>query len=61
MENNKPVIKKNKTIVYNPKFRSKDSKRLSIIRVLIDDEFTRIDLVYNLSFNQKKTHLFSNR
>ncbi len=58
MENNKPAIKKSKTIVYNPKFRSKDSKRLSIIRVLIDDELTRIDLVYNLSFNQKKPIFF---
>ena len=58
MENNKPAIKKNKIIVYNPKFRSKDSKRLSIIRVLMDDELTRIDLVYNLSFNQKKPIFF---
>lgn len=58
MENNNPAIKKNKTIVYNPKFRSKDSKRLSIMRVLIDAEFTRINLVYNLPFNQKKPVFF---
>jgi len=35
-----------KLIVFNPKYRHNKNKRITILRVVIDDEFTRIDLLY---------------
>ena len=47
MKNNETEkIEKNKLVVYNPKYRFNKNKRITILRVVIDEEFTRVDLLY---------------
>ena len=47
MKNNETEkIEKNKLVVYNPKYSFNKNKRITILRVVIDEEFTRVDLLY---------------
>lgn len=47
MKNNETTkMTKDKLVVYNPKYRFNKNKRITILRVVIDDEFTRVDLLY---------------
>ncbi len=40
------AIESDKLIVFNPKFRNNKNKRITILRVVIDNEYTRVDFLY---------------
>jgi hypothetical protein len=40
------AIESNNVVVFNPKYRDNKNKRITILRVVIDEEFTRVDFLY---------------
>ncbi len=44
-QENKTVVT-DKLVVFNPKYRFNKNKRITILRVVIDDEYTRVDFLY---------------
>jgi hypothetical protein len=40
------AIESDKLIVFNPKYRNNKNKRITILRVVIDNEYTRVDFLY---------------
>jgi hypothetical protein len=43
---NTSSIESTNVIVFNPKYRDNKNKRITILRVVIDEEFTRVDFLY---------------
>ena len=43
---NMSAIESDKLIVFNPKYRDNKNKRITILRVVIDNEYTRVDFLY---------------
>ena len=43
---NMSAIGSDKLIVFNPKYRDNKNKRITILRVVIDNEYTRVDFLY---------------
>lgn len=47
MENQEnKIIESNNLVVFNPKYRFNKNKRITILRVVLNDEYTRVDLLY---------------
>lgn len=40
------AIESDKLLVFNPKYRDNKNKRITILRVVIDNEYTRVDFLY---------------
>ena len=40
------AVESNNVVVFNPKYRFNKNKRITILRVVIDEEFTRVDFLY---------------
>lgn len=40
------IIENNKLVVFNPKHQFSKSKSVTVLRVVIDEEFTRVDFLY---------------
>lgn len=57
------AIESDKLLVFNPKYRDNKNKRITILRVVIDNEYTRVDfyigrsktITWESGFKLKKT------
>ena len=44
--NDSNMVSKNQRIIYNPKYRYNKNKNVTILRIVINESYTRIDILY---------------